>query len=116
MKHLLGISGGKDSAALAVYMAQNYPELNIEYYTCDTGKELKETYELIERLESVLGKKIVKYENYNSELSTETNAFDHFLSSYGNMWLLPYGFAYPLIDPPPFYEKMKAKGKFFKLR
>jgi len=84
MKHLLGISGGKDSAALAVYMAQNYPELNIEYYTCDTGKELKETYELIERLESVLGKKIVKYENYNSELSTETNAFDHFLSSYGH--------------------------------
>jgi hypothetical protein len=84
MKHLLGISGGKDSAALAVYMAQNYPELNIEYYTCDTGKELKETYELIDRLESVLGKKVVKYENYNSELSTESNAFDHFLSSYGH--------------------------------
>ena len=84
MKHLLGISGGKDSAALAVYMAQNYPELNIEYYTCDTGKELKETYELIERLESVLGKRIIKYENYNSELSTESNAFDHFLSSYGH--------------------------------
>ena len=84
MKHLLGISGGKDSAALAVYMAQNYPELSIEYYTCDTGKELKETYELIDRLESVLGKKVVKYENYNSELSTESNAFDHFLSSYGH--------------------------------
>jgi hypothetical protein len=84
MKHLLGISGGKDSAALAVYMAQNYPELSIEYYTCDTGKELKETYELIERLESVLGKKVVKYENYKSDLSTENNAFDHFLSSYGH--------------------------------
>jgi len=84
MKHLLGISGGKDSAALAIYMSQNYPEISIEYYTCDTGKELKETYELIERLETVLGKKIVKYENYNSELSTENNAFDHFLSTYGN--------------------------------
>jgi hypothetical protein len=84
MKHLLGISGGKDSAALAVYMAKNYPELSIEYYTCDTGKELKETYELIERLESVLGKKVVKYDNYSSERSTESNAFDHFLSSYGN--------------------------------
>lgn len=84
MRHLLGISGGKDSAALAVYMAQNFPEINVEYYTCDTGKELKETYDLIERLESVLGKKIVKYENYNSDLSTESNAFDHFLSSYGN--------------------------------
>ena len=27
-KHVLGLSGGKDSAALAVYMRQYYPELN----------------------------------------------------------------------------------------
>ena len=30
--HVLGISGGKDSAALAIYMAQNHPELDLEYY------------------------------------------------------------------------------------
>ena len=30
-RHILGISGGKDSAALAVYMSQKFPELNIEY-------------------------------------------------------------------------------------
>ena len=52
IKQLLGISGGKDSAALALYMQSNYPELDVEYYTCDTGKELTETYELIGRLES----------------------------------------------------------------
>ena len=58
VKHLLGISGGKDSAALAIYLNQRHPELDIEYYTCDTGKELQETYDLINRLESALGKPI----------------------------------------------------------
>ena len=43
LKHVLGISGGKDSAALAIYMRDLYPELDIEYYTCDTGHELTET-------------------------------------------------------------------------
>ena len=31
-RHILGLSGGKDSAALAIYMSQHYPELNIEYF------------------------------------------------------------------------------------
>ena len=46
VRHLLGISGGKDSAALAIYLHDRYPSLDIEYYFCDTGKELKETLEL----------------------------------------------------------------------
>ena len=57
IRHLLGISGGKDSAALAIYMKDKYPNLDIEYYTCDTGKELDETYQLIKNLEIYLGKK-----------------------------------------------------------
>lgn len=32
-RHVLGISGGKDSAALAIYMRQHYPELDIEYFS-----------------------------------------------------------------------------------
>ena len=32
IKHVLGVSGGKDSAALAIYMRQNHPELEIEYF------------------------------------------------------------------------------------
>jgi len=55
----MGISGGKDSAALAIYMKDKYPNLDIEYYTCDTGKELEETYQLITNLEIYLGKKII---------------------------------------------------------
>jgi tRNA(Ile)-lysidine synthase TilS/MesJ len=41
VRHVLGISGGKDSAALAIYMNHKYPNLDIEYYTSDTGKELR---------------------------------------------------------------------------
>ena len=51
VRHVLGISGGKDSAALAIYMKDKYPHLDIEYYTCDTGKELDETYQLIKNIE-----------------------------------------------------------------
>ena len=80
MRHVLGISGGKDSAALAIYMQTKYPNLDIDYYTCDTGKELDETYQLIENLETILGKKIQRLRAM--ERSPE-DAFDHFLKMYG---------------------------------
>lgn len=80
VRHVLGISGGKDSAALAIYMKDNYPELDIEYYTCDTGKELDETYQLIRNLEIYLGKEIIKLKG--AENSPE-ESFDHFLRMYG---------------------------------
>nr|WP_293839124.1 phosphoadenosine phosphosulfate reductase family protein [uncultured Arsenicibacter sp.] len=80
VRHVLGISGGKDSAALAIYMKQRYPELDIEYYTCDTGKELEETYQLIKNLEVYLGKPITRL--VAAEKSTQ-NPFDHYLQLYG---------------------------------
>jgi 3'-phosphoadenosine 5'-phosphosulfate sulfotransferase (PAPS reductase)/FAD synthetase len=80
IRHVLGISGGKDSAALAIYLFQKYPELDIEYYTCDTGKELDETYRLIENLEVYLGKKI----NWLAGApKSHVDPFDHFLKLYG---------------------------------
>lgn len=81
VRHLLGISGGKDSAALAIYLKDRYPNLEIEYYTCDTGKELEETYQLIKNLEIYLGKKIIQLKA--AEGSPEA-PFDHFLKMYGN--------------------------------
>ncbi len=81
IKHVLGISGGKDSTALAVYLNQKYPLLELEYYFCDTGKELDETYQIIEKLESILGKKILRL--HAAEDSPLGNPFDHFLESYG---------------------------------
>ena len=80
VRHVLGISGGKDSAALAIYLRNNYPELDIEYYFSDTGKELKETYTLIKNLEVYLGKKITRIEAANN---SHEDPFDHFLKLYG---------------------------------
>jgi 3'-phosphoadenosine 5'-phosphosulfate sulfotransferase (PAPS reductase)/FAD synthetase len=70
---VLGLSGGKDSAALALFMKDKVPQM--EYFFCDTGYELQETYEYIERLEAFLGKPIVR-------LNPERD-FDHWLKVYG---------------------------------
>ena len=75
-RHVLGLSGGRDSAALAVYMRQNFPELNIEYFFTDTGKELPEVYEYLGRLEGFLGKPIKR-------LNPDRD-FDFWLKQYGN--------------------------------
>jgi hypothetical protein len=80
VRHLLGISGGKDSAALAIYMRKQYPEIEMEYYFCDTGKELEETYTLINELEGFLGKKI---ERLSAVPNSHRKPFDHFLDLYG---------------------------------
>jgi len=80
-RHILGISGGKDSAALAIYLNDKYPTLDFEYYFCDTGKELDETYELINNLENYLGKKVLKLEN--EELKSSSDApFDYYFKSF----------------------------------
>ena len=35
-RHILGISGGKDSTALAIYLKQKFPTSKIVYYNSDT--------------------------------------------------------------------------------
>lgn len=75
-RHVLGLSGGKDSAALAVYMRQHYPELEIEYFFTDTGKELPEVYEFLGKLEGFLGKPILRL--------NPTRDFDFWLREYNN--------------------------------
>jgi hypothetical protein len=74
-RHILSLSGGKDSAALAIYMRDRVPEM--EYCFHDTDKELPETYEYLARLESILGKAIVK--------TSPTDSFDHWLAVYGGV-------------------------------
>ena len=59
-QHVLGLSGGKDSAALAVYMRQEYPNIDAQYFFTDTGKELPEVYEFLTKLEGFLGKPIIR--------------------------------------------------------
>ena len=58
IRHVCGISGGKDSSALAVYLRGTVPTM--EYFFCDTGAELPETYEYLTRLQVILGKPITR--------------------------------------------------------
>lgn len=55
VKHVLGLSGGKDSSALALYVKETRPDLDIEYFFTDTGYELPETNDFIDQLEEKLG-------------------------------------------------------------
>jgi 3'-phosphoadenosine 5'-phosphosulfate sulfotransferase (PAPS reductase)/FAD synthetase len=75
VRHILSLSGGKDSAALAVYLRDRVQ--NMEYIFHDTGKELPETIAYLERLEGYLGKKIVR--------TTFDTTFDDLLRKYGGM-------------------------------
>jgi len=72
-RHILGLSGGKDSTALAIFMRDKVSEM--EYVFCDTDKELDETYEYLNRVEAFLGKKIIR-------LNAKAG-FDHWLEVYG---------------------------------
>lgn len=83
LEHVLGISGGKDSAALAIYLKEKYPSFNFKYYFTDTGKELDETYQLIDNLESYLGIEVNRLADEKIE-STNEDPFDfHFKSFRG---------------------------------
>jgi hypothetical protein len=84
-KHVLGLSGGRDSAALAVYMRQNHPELEIEYFFTDTGKELPEVYEFLGRLEGFLGKQIRKL-NPDRDFDFWLKQYNTFLPSPQTRW------------------------------
>lgn len=59
---------------MAVYMRGRVE--NMEYVFCDTDMELKETYDYLDRLEALLGKKIVRLK--------DDRGFDHWLKIYGN--------------------------------
>ncbi|MBP7950549.1 MAG: phosphoadenosine phosphosulfate reductase family protein [Verrucomicrobiales bacterium] len=75
IRHILSLSGGKDSAALAIYMRDRVE--NMEYIFHDTDKELPDTYDYLNRLEDYLGKRIVK--------TTFGTTFDDLLRRYGGM-------------------------------
>ena len=85
IKHVLGLSGGKDSSALALYMSQNYPELDIEYFFTDTGEELEEVYSYLAMLEGFLGKPINNV-NPDRDFKFWLTQYNHFLPSAQTRW------------------------------
>ena len=84
-RHILGISGGRDSAALAVHMRQTQPDLPIEYFFTDTGKELAEVYTFLDRLEGFLGRPIARI-NPDRDFDFWLSEYNHFLPSPRTRW------------------------------
>ena len=74
VRHLLGLSGGKDSAALAIYLRDKVPEM--EYFFADTGAELPETLEFVDLMEDYIGKPITRL--------NAGRGFDYYLKLNGN--------------------------------
>lgn len=83
--HVLGLSGGRDSAALAVYMRQHHPELELTYFFTDTGKELPEVYEYLGRLEGFLGRPILRL-NPDRDFDFWLKQYNSFLPSPQTRW------------------------------
>lgn len=74
--HLLSLSGGKDSTALAFFIKENMPEIfeKLEFVFCDTECELPETYEYLNKIEVFLNKPILRLKPYKN--------FDHLITMY----------------------------------
>jgi 3'-phosphoadenosine 5'-phosphosulfate sulfotransferase (PAPS reductase)/FAD synthetase len=84
-RHVLGLSGGKDSAALAVWMRDRHPEMDIDYFFTDTGEELPEVYEFLGRLEGYLGKTIARL-NPRRDFRFWLREYNHFLPNPQTRW------------------------------
>jgi len=58
VKHVLGLSGGKDSTCLALAMREYNPHIDMEYICTPTGNELPELFAHLDHMETLLGKPI----------------------------------------------------------
>ncbi len=91
VRHVLNVSGGKDSSALALLMAgrvkglEHFRHDGMEYVFCDTQKELPETYEFLARLEAELGSKIIHL-NSKAGFDHWHKVFGGYLPSPQNRW------------------------------
>lgn len=66
--HILSLSGGKDSTALAFFIKENMPDVfeQMELVFFDTECELPETYEYLNKIEIFLEKTITKIKPFKS--------------------------------------------------
>ncbi len=88
VRHILSLSGGKDSTALAILLRDRIPDL--EYVFCDTEKELPETYEYLNQLEAYLGKPIVYLKHDGRGFDELLQARRGFLPSPQARWCTEY--------------------------
>jgi len=100
-RNIVAFSGGKDSSALAIYLHnperwrkalgksvthERSPLEEVEYVFCDTGTELAETYDYLERLEAYLGHPIHRLQARvppSNHDEPDRTPFDHYLELFG---------------------------------
>lgn len=68
-RYVVGVSGGKDSTALALRLKEIEPDTDWEYFITPTGDELPPMVEHWENLERLLGKPFIRITNHNITLN-----------------------------------------------
>lgn len=76
MKHIVSFSGGKDSTAMLLMMLERDMQID-DIIFCDTGKELPQMYEHIEKVQDYIGRKIT---TLKADKSFDYYMFDHIRS------------------------------------
>lgn len=82
MRHIVALSGGKDSAALALHLKG---KVDCEYVFTDTGRELPEVYEFLDRLEERLGP-IARVQSWDRDFDWHLEHRGYFLPSPHARW------------------------------
>ena len=85
-RYILGVSGGEEKlcGSRRLYVSR-IPHLDIEYFFTDTGEDLDEVYEFLDRLEIVLQKKIVRLGGENS-FEDYLKKYNYFLPNAQQRW------------------------------
>ena len=106
--HILSLSGGKDSTALAFFMKENMPEIfeKLELVFCDTECELPELYDYLNKIEIFLGKKITYIKPPKS--------FEHLYDMYGHLPHPAKRWCTVELKTKPFQSYLKNKTDNFK--
>ncbi len=107
--HILSLSGGKDSTALAFFIKDNMPDVfeKMEMVFCDTEHEIPETYDYLNKIEIFLGKPVTRLKPYKS--------FDHIYQVYNQLPAVHNRWCTVEMKTRPFrkyvYDILKEKGE-----
>jgi hypothetical protein len=85
MRYVIGVSGGKDSVALALRLKEVEPDTDWEYFITPTGDELPAMTEHWCNLESLLGKSFIRVTNRGLNLN-DLIEIQHALPNFRQRW------------------------------
>lgn len=108
--HIVGLSGGKDSTALAVWLSENEPR-PYNYVCTPTGDELPEMQQHWRNLERLLGQPLIQLENEGlALLNQRMKALPNFRMRYCTriLKLKPYGAFIKAAQPAISYIGLRA--------